>query len=226
MDSYSVEHSPHSTPSITHPPPTLGQAEHDLLKQFALVFSPDADVNTYYILDSEIDGDDEDEDNGDNSSTANVHIEQTIAEINQRDSPLEITRTTSTKSVTSSMTISPASPSFTVSEAHFPYLPSSSTSTSSMYAIRTPSPIRFRLMESPCSDIDGITITEMVEVHCPPMKAHDVRANREHLLVEGQGEVGANVTDDFQSQNNNTSCSMSSTLTDSKTVDVRTPIVV
>lgn len=189
-----------------------------------MLFGPDADVNTYYILDSDIDGDDED--TGVNSSAANVHIEQTIAEINQIGSPLETSRTTPTKSVTSSMTISPESPSFTVNGAHLPHIPSSSTSSSSMYAIRTPSPIRFRLLESPCSDIDGITLTEMVEVHYPPMKAHDVRVNMEHLLVEGQTEVGVNVTDDFLSQNNNTSCSMSSTLTDSKTVDVRTPIVV
>ncbi|XP_019844893.3 probable G-protein coupled receptor CG31760, partial [Bactrocera dorsalis] len=221
-DSHSGEYSPHSTPSITHPPPTLGQAEHDLLKQFALLFGPDADVNTYYILDSDVDGDDEDTDA--NGSTANVHIEQTIAEINQAGSPLETTRTTPTKSVTSSMTISPESPSFTINEAHLPHIPSSSTSSSSMYAIRTPSPIRFRLLESPSSDIDGITLTEMVEVHCPPTKALDVRVNMEHLLVESQNGVG--VTDEFASQNNNTSCSMSSTLTDSKTVDVRTPIVV
>uniref|UniRef100_A0A034WC02 Putative G-protein coupled receptor CG31760 n=1 Tax=Bactrocera dorsalis TaxID=27457 RepID=A0A034WC02_BACDO len=122
------------------------------------------------------------------------------------------------------MTISPESPSFTINEAHLPHIPSSSTSSSSMYAIRTPSPIRFRLLESPSSDIDGITLTEMVEVHCPPTNALDVRVNMEHLLVEDQNGVG--VTDEFASQNNNTSCSMSSTLTDSKTVDVRTPIIV
>ncbi|XP_054083485.1 probable G-protein coupled receptor CG31760 [Zeugodacus cucurbitae] len=130
----------------------------------------------------------------------------------------------SSKSVTSSMTISPESPSF--NEAHLPHIPSSTTSTSSMYAIRTPSPIRFHLLESPSSELDAITITELVEVHCAPLKAHDGSANMSDLMVGEQSVVGVNIADDFPSQNNNTSCSMSSTLTDSKTVDVRTPIVV
>ncbi|XP_054744385.1 probable G-protein coupled receptor CG31760, partial [Anastrepha obliqua] len=219
----SCEFSPHSTPSTPHPPP-LDQAKDDLLKQFSLLFYPETDVNLYYTLNSDIDGDEED--NGDNSSIVNVQIEQTIAEINRLSrTSLESSETTSAKSVNSTFSI-PELPSIGVSERYLPQPPSSSTSSSSMYAIRTPSPIRFQLLDSPCSDTEGIIITEMVEVHCAPAMPLIERADMKRLICEDQCNVGVNSSEDIQSQNNNTSCCMSSTLTDSKTVDLRTPIVV
>ncbi|XP_046866649.1 probable G-protein coupled receptor CG31760 [Drosophila willistoni] len=80
-----------------------------------------------------------------------------------------------------------------------------STSSSSLYAIFTPSPVMGSA--SPISsDSDPRTITEQVQLHNPPPGSQD-----QLIIMEAD---------------NNTSCSLSSTLTDSKTLDGRTPIVV
>lgn len=105
----------------------------------------------------------------------------------------------------------------------------SPTSSSSMYAIRSPSPpltVYFKYpthLKAPAlyhpsdSEEEGVTLTEIVEVHRAPSVA---LINMENNNYEPDLDLESQVN------NNNTSCSLSSTLTDSKTLDVRTPIVV
>lgn len=112
----------------------------------------------------------------------------------------------------------------------------SPTSSSSLYAIRSPSPPLQAFFKYPThlkapsqyhlsdSEEESMTLTEIVEIHRVPSVALITIENNnfQSLLQLHDGEV------DIESQvnNNNTSCSLSSTLTDSKTLDVRTPIVV
>lgn len=112
----------------------------------------------------------------------------------------------------------------------------SPTSSSSMYAIRSPSPPLQAFLKYPIelkapaqyhpsdSEEEGITLTEIVEIHrVPSVTLLAIENNNFQPTLSSQdGEL------DMESQvnNNNTSCSLSSTLTDSKTLDIRTPIVV
>ncbi|KAM7352206.1 putative G-protein coupled receptor CG31760 [Cochliomyia hominivorax] len=109
----------------------------------------------------------------------------------------------------------------------------SPTSSSSMYAIRSPSPPLPAYFKYPThlkapaqyhpsdSEEEGVTLTEIVEIHRVPSVAL-ITMDNNNFPVTREGDL------DIESQvnNNNTSCSLSSTLTDSKTLDVRTPIVV
>ncbi|XP_059220616.1 probable G-protein coupled receptor CG31760 [Stomoxys calcitrans] len=90
-------------------------------------------------------------------------------------------------------------------------------------------------------DEEGITITEIVEVHRIPSAALFSIADNNNpsplttttptITTAPTTTTTGNSNDDEADiesnvNNNNTSCSLSSTLTDSKTLDVRTPIVV
>jgi len=166
-----------------------GSEEAALIAQFRRLFAPilDDSLNLYYQL-------------NDLDDAEHVRIHQTVAQLNELTSSEEETMVTQVNS---------PSPPVEV-ELLLPFSSDSSTSSSSLYAIHTPSPahpsgllLMPQNLESPmlsCSD--AITITEQVQLHNPP----------HHLQV---------LEDD-----NNTSCSLSSNLTDSKTLDGRTPIVV
>ncbi|XP_075152227.1 uncharacterized protein LOC142226224 [Haematobia irritans] len=89
-------------------------------------------------------------------------------------------------------------------------------------------------------DDEGVTITEIVEVHRIPSAALFSIADNNNpsplttttpsITTAPTTTTGNSNDDDADIEsnvnNNNTSCSLSSTLTDSKTLDVRTPIVV
>ncbi|XP_065358108.1 probable G-protein coupled receptor CG31760 [Calliphora vicina] len=106
----------------------------------------------------------------------------------------------------------------------------SPTSSSSMYAIRSPSPPLPAYFKYPThlkapaqyhpsdSEEEGVTLTEIVEIHRVPSLAL--------ITMDNNNFQSGDLDMESQVNNNNTSCSLSSTLTDSKTLDVRTPIVV
>ncbi|XP_011295908.1 probable G-protein coupled receptor CG31760 [Musca domestica] len=150
---------------------------------------------------------------------------------------------------------------------------SSATSSSSMYGVRTPTPpfceiikrvsqqyrqppqlqLYYPHSQLETDDDEGMTITEIVEVHRIPSSAAAVLFTIEDNNNPSPATTTPTITSasttittttatatrtngtsnddddaDIESNvnNNNTSCSLSSTLTDSKTLDVRTPIVV
>ncbi|XP_016984615.1 probable G-protein coupled receptor CG31760 [Drosophila rhopaloa] len=166
-----------------------GSEEAALIEQFRRLFAPilDDSLSLYYQL-NELD------------NAEHVRIHQTVAQLHELTSSEEETMVTQVNS---------PSPPVDV-ELLLPLSSGTSTSSSSLYAIHTPSPahpsgvlLMPQFLESPmlsCSD--AITITEQVQLHSPP----------HHLQV--------------LEDENNTSCSLSSNLTDSKTLDGRTPIVV
>ena len=113
----------------------------------------------------------------------------------------------------------------------------SPTSSSSMYAIRSPSPPLQAYFKYPThlkapaqyhpsdSEEEGVTLTEIVEIHrVPPSVAPILNDNNNFQNPTTTEDDDLDI--ESQLNNNNTSCSLSSNLTDSKTLDVRTPIVV
>ncbi|XP_039147219.1 probable G-protein coupled receptor CG31760 [Drosophila simulans] len=170
--------------------PEQDKEEEALIAQFRRLFAPilDDSLNLYYQL-------------NDLDDTEHVRIHQTVAQMNDLTSSEEETMVTQVNS--------PSPPPVCV-ELLLPISSDSSTASSSLYAIHTPSPAHPsgvllvpQNLESPLlSGSDAITITEQVQLHNPP----------HHLQL-------------FEDENN-TSCSLSSNLTDSKTLDGRTPIVV
>lgn len=182
-------------------------ANADLLRQFRQFFAPivDDSLQLYYQLNGaeQVDSD---------ADVQHIRIHRTVAELNELTSSEEETLITQLNSP------SPLPQPVDTPLPDLPTTPSgssmSSTSSSCLYAIHTPSPAQ--RLESPQSVVSDapLTITEQVQLHAPPHGDNN------------------NVIDGFEddpnssSQNNNTSCSISSTLTDSKTLDGRTPIVV
>lgn len=165
-----------------------GSEEAALLEQFRRLFAPilDDSLKLYYQL-------------NDSDDAEHVRIHQTVAHLNEVNSSEEETMVTQVNS--------PSPPPVAVEEPLLPLSSDSSTASSSLYAIHTPSPahpsgllLMPQNLESPLlSRSDPLTLTEQVQVqlHNPPPE------------------------DEY-----NTSCSLSSNLTDSKTLDGRTPIVV
>ncbi|KAH8248520.1 hypothetical protein KR032_000295 [Drosophila birchii] len=164
-----------------------GSEEAALLEQFRRLFAPilDDSLKLYYQL-------------NDSDDAEHVRIHQTVAQLNDVGSSEEETM------MTQVMNSPLPSPPVEV-ELLLPLSSESSTASSSLYAIHTPSPahpsgvlLMPQNLESPqLSQSDSITLTAQVQLHNPPPE-----------------------------DENNTSCSLSSNLTDSKTLDGRTPIVV
>ncbi|KAH8284444.1 hypothetical protein KR018_000134 [Drosophila ironensis] len=166
-----------------------GNEEAILIEQFRRIFAPilDDSLQLYFQLNDSDDGDAE-----------HVRIHQTVAK-------LEGDEVTSSEEETTQVTPINSPPVELL-------LPESDTSTasSSLYAIHTPSPahpsgliLMPQNLEMLSCGSDEPTLTEqIVQLHAPP---------QELLNIEDE---------------NNTSCSLSSNLTDSKTLDGRTPIVV
>lgn len=190
-----------------------------LFQQFRNVFGNEIGTDLYYALNSDDDSDE----------VAHLRIEQMMAEMN------ELTDSSDTTTKTTTTVISPDS---TDLEQHVfeETILQSPTSSSSMFAICTPSPLLSTLFKHPThlkapaqyhpsdSEEEGITLTEIVEIHrVPSLALITIENNNFHspLMVHD-----TDVDMESQVNNNNTSCSLSSTLTDSKTLDVRTPIVV
>ncbi|XP_037927636.1 probable G-protein coupled receptor CG31760 [Teleopsis dalmanni] len=204
--------------------------EKDILKEFQRIFAPNIDLNIYYNLNADSDQDGSD-------SVAHIRIEQIVAEINDMSTSSEALSTNST--VLTMMppdtqhddesTITPTSLNTTDEPSLYSAGNTSPTSTSSMFAIRTPSPYFLRPPLPITSSADErVTVTEFIEVRRAP-----TTPNNNNATTAGfeNGPIGTATTEDedelsSQNNNNNTSCSLSSTLTDSRTLDVRTPIVV
>lgn len=162
----------------------------------------------------------DDNDSDDHSSIAHIRLEQLMAELHDVPNSSQ----SSTKTVTTALTGSENSDILTIYED---ITTNSPTSSSSTYAIQTPSPslefllkrssTQFQFQTQTISDDDAMTLTEIVEIHRAPSIALIPFNNDQLLAIEMDME---------SQQNNNTSCSLSSTLTDSKTLDIRSPIVV
>lgn len=187
-------------------------ANVDLLRQFQQFFAPivEDSLQLYYKLNEQHDGAEHEDSDVD---VQHIRIHRTVAELNELTSSEEETLITQLNSP------SPLPQPVDTPLPELPATPSgssmSSTSSSCLYAIHTPSPAQ--QLESPQSVVSDapLTITEQVQLHAPP---HGDNNN----VIDG-------FEDDPNSSshnNNNTSCSISSTLTDSKTLDGRTPIVV
>lgn len=209
-----------------------------LFQQFKSIFGNDADVNLYFALNPY---------NEDSDDVAHVRIEQMMTEMN------ELTNSSSSTSKTVTTNLSPDSTDIEPIFEEIIVTPST-TSSSSMSGVRLPSPpyrdlikhASFQLQQhhqlhypriQVDSDEEGITLTEIVEVHRIPSMALislEDNNNPSQLTTTPTITTAATTTTlgdddaDIESNvnNNNTSCSLSSTLTDSKTLDVRTPIVV
>lgn len=180
--------------------------DSDLLRQFHRIFAPivEDSLQLYYELNSQFDDD----------AVQHVRIHRTVAELNELTSSEEETLMTQLQS---GPELEPErEPEL---EQELPSVESSSTisttSSSCLYAMHTPPP---PCLESPQSEMgaEPLTITEQVQLHAPP--GDNNNAEQEERELEEQQDSSIN--------NNNTSCSLSSTLTDSKTLDARTPIVV
>jgi len=156
----------------------------------------DDSLQLYYQLNEEVDNVDMD--------VQHIRIHRTVAELQELTSSEEETLVTQLNSpLPMDLPLPPATPSGSSM---------SSTSSSCLYAIHTPIP-RQRL-DSPLSvSSEPHTITEQVQLHAPPLHIGNNNNNE-----EDEPSCSHN--------NNNTSCSLSSTLTDSKTLDARSPIVV
>lgn len=186
-------------------------ANADLLRQFRQLFAPivDDSLQLYYQL------------NESDTDVQHIRVHRTVAELNELTSSEEetlITQLNSPSPLPQPVETPPPPP---LPEEETPSVSSmmSSTSSSCLYAIHTPSPAQ--RLESPQSEVSEapLTITEQVQLHAPPSSHGD---NNNIIINDG-------LDDDPNSSshnNNNTSCSISSTLTDSKTLDGRTPIVV
>ncbi|BFF96092.1 probable G-protein coupled receptor0 [Drosophila madeirensis] len=174
-----------------------GPEEAELLRQFRRLFAPILDDSLQlYYKLNE----------PDRLDTEHIRIHQTVAQLNELTSSEEETIVTQVNSPSPSPSPSPP----VDVELLLPLSSCSSTSSSSLYAIHTPSPahpsgllLQPQYLDSPtllqsCSE--SRTITEQVQLHNPPQQLNE--------------------------DENNTSCSLSSNLTDSKTLDGRTPIVV
>lgn len=188
-------------------------ANADLLRQFRQLFTPivDDSLQLYYQL------------NESDTDVQHIRVHRTVAELNELTSSEEetlITQLNSPSPLPQPMETPP--PPQPLPEEETPSVSSmmSSTSSSCLYAIHTPSPAQ--RLDSPQSEVSEapLTITEQVQLHAPPSSHGD----NNNIIIINDG-----LDDDPNSSshnNNNTSCSISSTLTDSKTLDGRTPIVV
>lgn len=184
-------------------------ANAELLRQFRKLFAPivDDSLQLYYQL------------NESDTDVQHIRVHRTVAELNELTSSEEetlITQLNSPSPLPQPVETPPPQPL----PEETPSVSSmmSSTSSSCLYAIHTPSPAQ--RLESPQSEVSEapLTITEQVQLHAPPSSHGD----NNNIINDG-------LDDDPNSSshnNNNTSCSISSTLTDSKTLDGRTPIVV
>lgn len=187
-------------------------ANADLLRQFRQLFAPivDDSLQLYYQL------------NESDTDVQHIRVHRTVAELNELTSSEEetlITQLNSPSPLPQPVETPPPPPPLPEEETPSVSSIMSSTSSSCLYAIHTPSPAQ--RLESPQSEVSEapLTITEQVQLHAPPSSHGD---NNNIIINDG-------LDDDPNSSshnNNNTSCSISSTLTDSKTLDGRTPIVV
>lgn len=187
-------------------------ANADLLRQFRQLFAPivDDSLQLYYQL------------NESDTDVQHIRVHRTVAELNELTSSEEetlITQLNSPSPLPQPVETPPPPPPLPEEETPSVSSMMSSTSSSCLYAIHTPSPAQ--RLESPQSEVSEapLTITEQVQLHAPPSSHGD---NNNIIITDG-------LDDDPNSSshnNNNTSCSISSTLTDSKTLDGRTPIVV
>lgn len=184
-------------------------ANADLLRQFRQLFAPivNDSLQLYYQL------------NESDTDVQHIRIHRTVAELNELTSSEEETLISQLNSP-SPLPQLVETPTPLPLQEETPSVSSmmSSTSSSCLYAIHTPSPAQ--RLESPQSEVSEapLTITEQVQLHAPPSS----HADNNNIINDG-------LDDDPNSSshnNNNTSCSISSTLTDSKTLDGRTPIVV
>lgn len=188
-------------------------ANADLLRQFRQLFAPivDDSLQLYYQL------------NESDTDVQHIRVHRTVAELNELTSSEEetlITQLNSPSPLPQPVETPPPPPPLPEEETPSVSSMMSSTSSSCLYAIHTPSPAQ--RLESPQSEVSEapLTITEQVQLHAPPSSHGD----NNNIIVINDG-----LDDDPNSSshnNNNTSCSISSTLTDSKTLDGRTPIVV
>lgn len=188
-------------------------ANADLLRQFRQLFAPivNDSLKLYYQL------------NESDTDVQHIRIHRTVAELNELTSSEEetlITQLNSPSPLPQLVETPTPTPTQLPLQEETPSVSSmmSSTSSSCLYAIHTPSPAQ--RLESPQSEVSEapLTITEQVQLHAPPSS----HADNNNIINDG-------LDDDPNSSshnNNNTSCSISSTLTDSKTLDGRTPIVV
>lgn len=187
-------------------------ANADLLRQFRQLFAPivDDSLQLYYQL------------NESDTDVQHIRVHRTVAELNELTSSEEetlITQLNSPSPLPQPVETPPPPPPLPEEETPSVSSMMSSTSSSCLYAIHTPSPAQ--RLEPPQSEVSEapLTITEQVQLHAPPSSHGD---NNNIIINDG-------LDDDPNSSshnNNNTSCSISSTLTDSKTLDGRTPIVV
>lgn len=184
-------------------------ANADLLRQFRQLFAPivNDSLQLYYQL------------NESDTDVQHIRIHRTVAELNELTSSEEETLISQLNSP-SPLPQLVETPTPLPLQEETPSVSSmmSSTSSSCLYAIHTPSPAQ--RLESQQSEVSEapLTITEQVQLHAPPSS----HADNNNIINDG-------LDDDPNSSshnNNNTSCSISSTLTDSKTLDGRTPIVV
>lgn len=188
-------------------------ANADLLRQFRQLFAPivDDSLQLYYQL------------NESDTDVQHIRVHRTVAELNELTSSEEetlITQLNSPSPLPQPVETPPPPPPLPEEETPSVSSMMSSTSSSCLYAIHTPSPAQ--RLESPQSEVSEapLTITEQVQLHAPPSSHGD----NNNIIIINDG-----LDDDPNSSshnNNNTSCSISSTLTDSKTLDGRTPIVV
>lgn len=198
-----------------------------LFQQFRNVFGNEIGTNLYYALNSEDDSSD--------AEVAHICIEQMMAEINELTDSTDSTNTKTTTTI-----ISPDSSDSIQQPISEEVILTSPTSSSSMYAIRSPSPPLQAYFKCPThlkapaqyhpsdSEEEGVTLTEIVEIHRVPSVGPILNDNNNlpatRITTEEEEEEDLDI--ESQVNNNNTSCSLSSNLTDSKTLDVRTPIVV
>ncbi|KAH8241518.1 hypothetical protein KR026_010134 [Drosophila bipectinata] len=165
-----------------------------LIEQFQRLFAPilDDSLRLYYQLND-----------SDDAEAEHVRIHQTVAQLSEA--------TSSEEEATQVTRVNTPTPPPAEVELLLPSSSESSTASSSLYAIHTPSPAHPsglvlipQNLESSLllSGSEVHTVTEHVQLHLPP---------QDLLAIEDE---------------NNTSCSLSSNFTDSKTLDGRTPIVV
>ncbi|ALC39992.1 CG31760 [Drosophila busckii] len=205
-NSGSVSKHPHSEAETETEKEKRDDSEAALLQQFRRLFAPivDESLQLYYQMNEQSDDDEAD--------VQHIRIHSTVAKLCEFTSSEEetlVTQLHSPEPVRKRHEL-PASPT---------HSSLSSTSSSCLYAMLTPTPERpggllLLPLESPMSaDSERQTITEQVQLHVPPVEC----SNNNNNMDEDENS---------SHNNNNTSCSLSSTLTDSKTLDARTPIVV
>ncbi|TMW48330.1 hypothetical protein DOY81_006598 [Sarcophaga bullata] len=198
-----------------------------LFQQFRNVFGNEIGTNLYYALNSDDDSSDD---------VTHIRIEQMMAEINELTDSSD--STTNTKTTTTTTMLSPNDSDNIEQPLCEEVILTSPTSSSSMYAIRSPSPPLQAYFKYPThlkapaqyhpsdSEEEGVTLTEIVEIHRVPSVAPILNDNNNFQNANSTTTEDEDLDIESQVNNNNTSCSLSSNLTDSKTLDVRTPIVV